>query len=219
MTSTSIIQAGIRGTQGIKPCGRLRTLLLMAALAFAVSPRVAQARRLQRLRPAAERGAPRRHRLNRAMNRRNRRPGFFKRLRELPPAEQEQAMASDPKFQSLPSARQQQIRQRLARWNAMTPEQQQRFREREEIFEGLSAEQRRQAREVFREWRQLPPERRAALNQAFLRLRDLPPEKRDLFLNNPEIQQRFSPHEREVLNGLGRLLPQSGTGPAEDAEP
>jgi uncharacterized protein DUF3106 len=144
--------------------------------------------------------------------------GFFKRLRELPPAEQERVMASDARFRRLPSVRQQMIRQRLERWNALTPEQHARFREREEIFESLSPAQREEARALFPEWRRLPLERRNALMEAFRQVRDMPPGQREQFLNGPEAVQRFSPEERSLLGGLTRLLPDSPSAAPRDPE-
>src|ERR1700693_1212275 len=44
-------------------------------------------------------------------------PVFFKRLRELPPEEQERVMANDRRFQQLPPERQAQIRDNLRHWN------------------------------------------------------------------------------------------------------
>jgi len=145
-------------------------------------------------------------------------PGFFKRLRELPPSEQERLMANNPRFRRLPPLRQQMIRERLNRWNAMTPEQRVRFRQREEIFESLSPAQREEARILFPQWQRLPPDRRAALMQAFRRLRDMPPGQRQSFLNSPEAARRFSPHERDVLGGLTRLLPDSPAATPADPD-
>lgn len=146
------------------------------------------------------------------------RAGFFQRLRDLPPAEQERFMAENPRFRRLPPARQRLIRERLRRWNALTPEQQDLFREREGIFRGLSPAQRQEARAVFPEWRELRPDRRQAVMQAFRQLRDLPPDQRQRYLASPEVQQRFSPQERHVLEGLDKLLPSSPLSPPEDPE-
>lgn len=134
--------------------------------------------------------------------------GFFRRLRELPPEEQERALANDSRFQRLSPARQQMIRERLRQWNALSPEMKERVCEREEVFMSLSPEQRREARGIFPRWRELAPERRQALMQAFRQLRDAPAGQRKQFLASEEVQKRFSPEEREILAGLGYLLPQ-----------
>ncbi len=134
-------------------------------------------------------------------------PGFLKRLRDLPPEEQEQILANDERFHRLPPDRQTQVRERLQRWNTLTPEEKQRIREREEIFESLSPEQRQQARQLFQQWQQLPPQRRGLLMNAFRHLRALPPRKRAAFMAGSKTAHRFSPEERDLLEGLSRLLP------------
>jgi hypothetical protein len=143
--------------------------------------------------------------------------GMFRRLRELPPYEQRRFMATDPEFQSFGPARKQMIRERLRQWNSMTPEEKDRVRQREEIVASLSPDQRREARFLLPQWRDLPPERRQALTVAFRHLRDLPPGERQAFLNTREVSEQFSPHEREILQGLSDLLPKTrGAAPADD---
>ncbi len=146
-------------------------------------------------------------------------PGFMKRLRDLPPQEQERVMANDERFQRLPPERQARIRERLRSWNALSPEERERFRARQDIFSSLSPDQRRQARGLFQQWRQLDPERRQMLMRAFRRLRDLPPAEREQFLASPEVAKRLSPEERDLLSGLGKLLPEHPPGPAGDEDP
>lgn len=145
--------------------------------------------------------------LNRGPNLQPRRPGLFMRVRELPPAEQESALANDPRFQRLPPERQEKIRQALSHWNTLTPEKKEIVRQREEIFLSLSPEQRQELRIIFPRWRRLNPSRQQDLLQAFRHLRDLSPAERQRFLSSPEFEQRFSPEEREILVRLGRLLP------------
>lgn len=135
-------------------------------------------------------------------------PGFFKRLRELPPAEQERVMANDERFQRLPPERKAEIRQNLKHWNSLTPQQKQATRERQEILESLSPEKRQEARALFPQYNRLPPGRKQAVGQAFMRLASLPPAQRERVLSRPQFQNRFSPEERDLLRGLSRLLPQ-----------
>lgn len=144
-------------------------------------------------------------------------PGFLRRLRELPPAEQERVLANDARFQGLPAERQQMIRDRLKQWNALTPEQKERIREREEIFLSLSPAQRQEARAIFPQWLQLRPERRQEIMQAFRRLRDAPRAERNGFLSSPGIAKQFSPEERDLLTRLAHLLPQEAGGPSPEA--
>jgi len=142
---------------------------------------------------------------------------FMKRLRELPPDEQERILANDERFRRLPPERQQQIRENLRRWNALGPEQKQMMRERQEIVESLSPAQRQQVREVFPQYRRLPPERRQAVMQAFRHLRGLPAGERQRYLASPEVEQRLSPQERNVLEGMNQLLPPSPGDPSGDS--
>lgn len=135
-------------------------------------------------------------------------PDFMKRLRDLPPAEQERVLANDARFRHLPRERQEMIRENLRRWNALSPEEKERMRERQEIFGSLSPQQREAARAVFLQWRELPAERRSSLMDAFRRLRDLPPGERPKFLSDQEMVKRFSPEERGILAGLSTLLPE-----------
>lgn len=137
--------------------------------------------------------------------------GIFKRLRELPPLQQRYVMANNPQFLRLPPLRQELIRERLREWNAMTPQQKERVREREEILEGLSPAQRQEARTIFPQWRELTPPRRQAVMVAFRHLRDLPPDQRRSFLQGQQVREQFSPHERDILEGLNRLLPSSAS--------
>jgi hypothetical protein len=145
--------------------------------------------------------------------------GVFKRLRDLPPAEQRRFMANSPEFQRLPPARQELIRERLRQWNSMPPEQKERVREREEILEGLSPAQRQEARDIFPQWRDLTPGRRQAVMVAFRHLRDLPPDQRRGFLDSQRVREQFSPHEREILEGLNKLLPNSSAAASDNPDP
>jgi len=133
--------------------------------------------------------------------------GIFRRLRDLPPAEQRRFMANNPEFQRLSPERQELIRERLRQWNSMPPRMKERVREREEILEGLSPAQRQEARNIFPQWRELTPERRQAVMEAFRHLRDLSPKQRQPYLDSQQVREQFSPHERDILSGLDKLLP------------
>src|SRR5208282_3539750 len=61
-------------------------------------------------------------------------PGaIFRRLRELPPAQQKHIMENNPQFQRLLPEDQESVRERLQQWNAMTPQEKDSFRQRENI--------------------------------------------------------------------------------------
>jgi len=147
------------------------------------------------------------------------RGGVFQRLRELSPEQQQHFMANNPQFQRLSPERQELIREHLRQWNAMTPAEQERVRQREEILQALSPAQRQEAREIFPQWRNLTPPRRQALMVAFRHLRDLPPDQRQAYLNSQGVSEQFSPHERDILGGMNRLLSNGPVRPSQPPEP
>jgi len=187
---------------------RCRDLSCTLLVSLLLSPAIILAQNGDRERPDPQAGAERRG--GEHASQQSRPPvGVFKRLRDLPPAEQRRFMENSPEFQHLPPARQELIRERLRQWNAMPPEQKERVREREEILEGLSPAQRQEARNIFPQWRELTPGRRQAVMVAFRHLRDLPADQRRAFLDSQRVREQFSPHEREILEGLNKLLPAS----------
>lgn len=198
---------------------RCRDLFWTLLLSLVLSPATILAQNGGRERPARQAGAEAERRAG--GDEAPRRPvpvGVFRRLRDLPPAEQRRFMANSPEFQRLPPGRQELIRARLRQWNSMPPEQKERVREREEILEGLSPAQRQEARDIFPQWRDLTPGRRQAVMVAFRHLRDLPPDQRRPFLDSQRVREQFSPHEREILEGLNKLLPNSRTEAPNDPD-
>jgi len=136
-----------------------------------------------------------------------RRAGFFERLRDLPPKEQERVLKNDKRFQNLPPERQQRIRENLQRWNQLSPERKEQIRNRERIFSQLTPEQRQSVRRMSSQWRDLAPAERRRVRLALRRMRGMTPEERRKFLNSPQIEKRFSPEEQDILRGLGQLFP------------
>jgi hypothetical protein len=138
---------------------------------------------------------------------------FFKRLREMPPEQQRRFLENNQKFLNMTRDRQELIRERLREWNAKTPQEKENIREREEIVEGLSPEQKEEARKMLPQWLGLPPLQRQAVMEAFRHLRDLPPGERMAYLDSQSVRERFSPHERDILEGMNKLLANSpGSG-------
>ena len=139
------------------------------------------------------------------------------------PRQQEHPLQQHPQrggvFQRLSPERQELIREHLRQWNAMTPAEQERVRQREEILQALSPAQRQEAREIFPQWRNLTPPRRQALMVAFRHLRDLPPDQRQAYLNSQGVSEQFSPHERDILGGMNRLLSNGPVRPSQPPEP
>lgn len=143
-----------------------------------------------------------------------RRAGFFARLRELPPKEQERILKNNKRFQSLPPERQEQIRENLRHWNKLSPEQKEQVRRRERIYSRLTPEQRRNVRQMSGEWRDLRPAERRRVRMALRRMRGMTPGERQKFLDSPQFHQDFSLEEQNILRGLGRLFP-GGDTPAQ----
>ncbi len=133
-------------------------------------------------------------------------PGFFQHLRDLPPEQQDRILANDQRFRQLPPQRQQQIRENLRRWNALTPQQKQIMRQRQAILQSMTPEQRHQLQNIFPHYRQLPDNRKRAVLNAFQRMRDMTPAQRHRFLSSPNVQQRFSPQEQQLLHQLNGVL-------------
>jgi hypothetical protein len=138
---------------------------------------------------------------------------WLRRYKDLPPAEQDRALAADPQFQKLPPERQERLRRRLEKFRGLPPEQQQRILQNMERFEHMTPEQRRRARELHFRMRQLPEERRQALRRAFGSLRDLPAEERAKALDSERFRQNFSDEEREMLRTMSEIEPPPGEPP------
>lgn len=135
-------------------------------------------------------------------------PGFFQRLRDLPPEQQDRILANDKRFRQLPPQARQQIRENLRRWNALSPQQKEVMRQRQAILESMTPAQRQQLRDIFPNYRQLPDNRKRAVLSAFQQMRDMTPAQRTRFLSSPAVQQRFSPQEQQMLQQLNGVLGQ-----------
>jgi hypothetical protein len=130
---------------------------------------------------------------------------WLRRYKDLPPAEQERALQSDPGFRSLPPARQDLLRRRLQHFSSLSPQQQLRVLNRMETWEHLTPEQKQQARQVFGQMRQLPPDRQRQVITAVHDLRAMPPDQREKIINSDRFKSMFSDEEREMMRGATRL--------------
>ena len=137
----------------------------------------------------------------------NRHPGFFERLRDLPPKEQERVLRNNKRFQQLSPERQQRIRENLQRWDRLSPQQKAQIRRRERVYSRLSPDERQRVRGMAREWRDLRPAERFRVRMALRRMRGMTPEERRQFIASPQFRRRFSPREQNILRGLDRLFP------------
>lgn len=127
--------------------------------------------------------------------------------RNLPMAEQERQLRSDPSFSRLSPNVQQRLVQQLHQVNGMTPDQQQRRAARVEMLENLTPQERMQVRASQQRWASLPPDRQQQVRRAFHDLGAVPPEQRQMVLNSGRYQGAFTPEERGILNDLLRVEP------------
>lgn len=135
------------------------------------------------------------------------RKGFFARLRDLPPKEQDRVLKNDRRFQGLPPERQQKIRENLQHWNHLSPDQKEQIRKREKIYSHLTPEQRQHVREMSGKWRDLRPSERVRVRVALRSMRGMTPDERQKFLDSRQFQERFSPDEQKIVRGLSELFP------------
>jgi hypothetical protein len=132
---------------------------------------------------------------------------WLNRHANLPPAEQERVLRSDPSFQRLNPAAQQRLIQRLHQMNQMPEEQRQRRLARSEMIERLSPQERMQINISGRRWAALPPARQAMMKAAFRDLRAVPLDQREMVLNSSIYQSSFTPEERGILSDFLRVEP------------
>ena len=130
---------------------------------------------------------------------------WLRRYKDLPPAEQERELQSDPAFRRLPPERQQRLRQRLQHFSSLPPQQQLRMLNRMETWEHLTPEQKQQARQIFGQMRQLPLDRRRMVMTAMRDLRGMPPDQREAVIDSDRFKGMFSDQEREMMRGATRL--------------
>jgi hypothetical protein len=202
--------------------GKYRTQgLALAALAMAVAVPFPSLALRGPFHPAWQRHQPRAYQTHPAQGARPpRRPGghagdWLRRYKDLPPAEQERALQSDPGFRRLSPEKQQLLRQRLRHFSSLPPQQQLRMLNRMETWEHLTPAQKAQARQIFGQIRQLPPDRQRAVNTAIHELRGMPPEQRERIINSDRLKGMFSDQEREMMRGATRLP----LAPAESETP
>lgn len=139
---------------------------------------------------------------------------WLRKYKDLPPAEQEKALANDPEFQKLPPERQQRLREHLLRFSQLPPDQQQKILDRMQKWQELTPEQRQQARGLFQRMRNLPEDRRHMLVTAYRHLRDMDPQEQQKVLDSAQFKSTFSDDERDILRGfIGLGVGPGGHGP------
>ena len=143
---------------------------------------------------------------------------WLRQYKDLPPDEQERALANDQAFKKLPPARQQILRQRLQHFSSLSPQRQIQILNRMDTWEHLTPEQKQEARQVFGQMRQLPPDRRRMVHTAIDDLRTMPAEQRENVINSDKFKGTFSDQERQLMRDATRLPlapPDSGDQPGQ----
>lgn len=132
---------------------------------------------------------------------------WLRKYGELPPAEQEQKLESDPVFQSLTPERQKSLLDRLRSFNSLTPSKRRQVLSRMETYEHLTAEQQHQADSLYKSYRGLPSEQQSQVSVAYKKLREMNPDQRAQYFNSDEFQSSFNDEQRNLLRGMSELYP------------
>ena len=132
---------------------------------------------------------------------------WLRKYGELPPAEQEQKLESDPMFQSLTPDKQQSLLNRLRNFNSLTPSKKKQVLMRMETYEHLTPVQQKQADSLYQNYRGLPPDQQSQVSQAYKKLREMNPEQRAQFFNSDEFFSSFNGDQRSLLRGMSELYP------------
>jgi hypothetical protein len=125
----------------------------------------------------------------------------------LPLADQQKALESEPGFKDLPPQTQQAMRNRLTQLNNMTPEQRRRVIEHTEVMEHLTPQQRQEVRGALAQFQGLPEDRRRLVSRAFRDLREMPQPQRQAILSSDRFHGQFSDQERSTISNLLAVEP------------
>ena len=143
---------------------------------------------------------------------------WLRQYKDMPPAQQQQALDNDPQFRNLPPERQQKLRDQLQRFSSLPQDRQQRILDRMETWEHLTPQQKEQAKQLFSQLKDLPPERRQMVQGAIDNLRNMPPDQRQQAIASDRFKNQFSEQERGLLNGISQLpLAPADSGQSDQA--
>ena len=131
---------------------------------------------------------------------------WLRKYGQLPPAEQEQKLQSDPVFRSLTPEKQQSLMNRLRNFNSLSPSKKQQVLNRMETYEHLTPSQQRQADGLYQSYHGLPADQQSQVSQAYRQLRQMSPEQRAQYFNSDEFEN-MNEQQRSVLHGMSELYP------------
>ncbi len=140
---------------------------------------------------------------------------WLRKMHNLPPAEQERALQSDPAFQRLSPPQQERLRERLRKFNSLPPEQRERILSNWERVEHLTPQQQERLRRLHGRMREMPEARRRMMYRALHHLRDMTPGEREQALASERFRNKFSDEERELLRGMAEIAPPADAPPPE----
>lgn len=135
----------------------------------------------------------------------NRQPRPGKWLREhlnMPPEQQQKALANDPEFKQLTPDQQQHLVNRLNQFNTLPPQQRERVLNRMRAIESLPPDKQSELRRSLQDMRQMPEDRRRAVRKAYNDLRQMPSAQQQQVMSSERFQHSFSDEERSTINHL-----------------
>jgi hypothetical protein len=144
---------------------------------------------------------------------------WLRKYKDMPPAEQEKALANDPYFRHLPPAHQQKLRLQLQKFNNLPPDKKESVVRHMQVFGQLTPAQRQSARELHAKLNNIPPDRRKIMRSELRQLRQMPPDDRQRELNSDTFHSSFNDNEREILKGLADLPIGTPAKPPAAAQP
>ena len=132
---------------------------------------------------------------------------WLRKFSNLPPAQQEKQLESDPMFRSLSPDRQQHLLDRLRNFNSLSPDKKEKILNRMETYEHLPPEKQAQARTLFQQYQGLPADQRNQVSQEYRKLRQMSPEQRTQYFNSDEFHNNLNDQQRDLLHGMAELYP------------
>ncbi|NYF79550.1 DUF3106 domain-containing protein [Granulicella arctica] len=132
---------------------------------------------------------------------------WMERHRNMPLAQQQNALRNEPGFRDLPPETQQRMSDRLTQLNNMPEEQRRRLLDRTEAMERLTPAQRTQVRGAMQQLSNLPVDRRRLVARAFRDIREMPVPQREAVLNSDRFRSQFTEQERGTLANLLTVEP------------
>jgi len=132
---------------------------------------------------------------------------WLRKFSNLPPAQQEKQLESDPMFRSLSPDKQQHLLDRLRNFNSLSPEKKEKILNRMETYEHLPPEKQAQARSLFQQYKGLPADQRSQVSQEYRKLRQMTPEQRTQYFDSDEFHNNLNDQQRDLLRGMADLYP------------